>query len=97
MNEAEQEIGKITWHSTEDDGGPDVGISMALSGGKELWCGEITNASYRDSGAQALGSDGGWWIILYEKDSHIVVGKCIEEEPAHRLFEALAASIRAAS
>ena len=33
--------GQVQWHSSEEDGGPDVGIMIGLGGGKELWLGEL--------------------------------------------------------
>jgi hypothetical protein len=32
--------GYVVWHSSEEDGGPDVGITVGLGDGKMLWVGE---------------------------------------------------------
>ncbi len=32
--------GYVVWHSSEEDGGPDVGLTIGLGGGKMLWAGE---------------------------------------------------------
>lgn len=36
-------IGQVQWHSSEEDGGPDVGILVGLGDGKALWLGEIAD------------------------------------------------------
>ena len=38
------EIGEVQWHSSDEDGGPDVGILLGLGGDKMLWVGEMLNA-----------------------------------------------------
>ena len=38
------EIGQVQWHCSDEDGGPDVGILLGLSGGKMLWVGEMLDA-----------------------------------------------------
>lgn len=34
--------GCVVWHSSEEDGAPDVGITVGLGNGKMLWLGERT-------------------------------------------------------
>lgn len=38
--EAMVQPGFVVWHSSEEDGGPDVGITVGLGDGKMLWIGE---------------------------------------------------------
>lgn len=40
--EAMTRPGYVVWHSSEEDGGPDVGITVGLGDGKMLWVGERT-------------------------------------------------------
>lgn len=72
------EPGQVTWHCSVEDGLPDVGITIALPDGSELWFGEITRQRWAETGAKAmgLGKDDGWWIIHYQQDSAAVVGRC---------------------
>lgn len=55
------ERGRVLWFSSEDDGGPDVGISVGLGGGKALWVGEATTGR-------------GWHIALDDGDSRTIIG-----------------------
>lgn len=41
MRVADLEIGQIQWHSSEEDGGPDVGIMLRLNETQCLWFGEL--------------------------------------------------------
>lgn len=63
----EHTLGNVIWHTSEEGGGPDVGISIGLGNGKSLWIGEITSERYADGGddAKALGDDSGWWMMIY--------------------------------
>lgn len=74
--------GRITVHTSDPDGGlPDVGLSVGLGSGRFLWCGEISRDQWEAAGedAAALGSDGGFWLILYEKDGSQVLGKLLDD------------------
>lgn len=47
MREADDplcEAGKVTWHVSEEGGGPDVGISIGLGNGRQLWIGELLDS-----------------------------------------------------
>jgi hypothetical protein len=90
------DLGRSTWHCSEEGGGPDVGISLGLGDGRMLWCGEIARDRWDEAGedAKALGTDFGWWIILYSPDSAEVIGKCVSGEAAQRLMEQLAAAFK---
>ena len=54
--EPSTERGEVTWHSSDGDSGPDVGLSMGLGDGKLLWVGEVPD---RD----------GWCLAIYHPDS----------------------------
>lgn len=48
MNESQTElsiadipVGHVQWHSSEEDGGPDVGIMLRLNETQALWLGEL--------------------------------------------------------
>lgn len=88
--------GKITWHSSGEDEGPDVGVSIELADGSELWAGEITRRAWEAAGddAEALGSDGGWWLMHYTKEGPRVLAKLINDDAAHYLVEVVSALLR---
>lgn len=50
--EHETERGVVTWHSSDPDGGPDVGLSLGLGDGKLLWVGEVPDRN-------------GWGLAIY--------------------------------
>jgi hypothetical protein len=93
--DAEAERGKVTWHCSEEGGGPDVGVSLGLGDGRILWCGEITKHRHAEAGeeAAALGDDFGWWLILYGKKESHVIAKCVNGYVARDMLDVLAATM----
>lgn len=85
------EAGFLCWHSSDPDGGPDVGISMGLGQGRMLWAGEISRSRHAEGGEEvaALGCDGGWWILLYGSLEVTIVGKAVDAESAREMIEAI--------
>lgn len=84
--EALSQLARVTWHTSEEGGGPDVGISIGLGKGRALWVGEITNDRHADGGAEvaALGDSNGWWLMLYagKGAGTKVFGKFVDAEGA---------------
>lgn len=83
------ERGFVTWASTEEDGGPDVGITIGL--GPEvghLWFGEITRQRYESEGCDEYAdSDMGWWLLHYKpKGEPTVIGKLLSDSYTAREF-----------
>ncbi|RWX72553.1 hypothetical protein EOA24_00750 [Mesorhizobium sp. M2A.F.Ca.ET.039.01.1.1] len=92
-------LGETRWHTSDAEcPSPDVGIELQLAGDRQLWAGEITRKRWEDAGGEALGlgSDNGWWIILYEGEATTVIGKCLDPGDARELIDIIAASIRSA-
>jgi hypothetical protein len=93
------ELGFVTWASSEEGGGPDVGITVGL--GPEhghLWVGEITRQRYESSEAKEISdSDCGWWLIHYpaKNEEPVVLAKAIEAGygVAREFFEELLAPL----
>lgn len=96
MSEAELYAhGKVTWHSSDEDSGPDVGLSIGLGDGRMLWVGEVSKSKIAEiEGAVELGGDGGWWIVVYGQNESTVVGKCVSAESARVMFDWLEAALR---
>jgi hypothetical protein len=88
--------GDVTWHCSEEDGSPDVGKSITLPDGGQLWFGEISRSLWEEAGedAVAIGPDFGWWIIHYSKTETTVIGKCLNADTANALVEVLSAALR---
>ena len=82
--------GRVTWHSTEEDGGPDVGISVYLGDQKRLWCGEISDALFvQCKGGEHFGSPNGWFIVFYGPEP-MLIAKCGDQENAKAMVETIA-------
>lgn len=47
IEDHELAAGQVQWHSSEEDGGPDVGIMIGLGDGRALWFGELLNSEGR--------------------------------------------------
>ncbi len=93
--DVEYPVGTVVHHSSEEDGPADVGLALQLPGGSQLWFGEISRRLWEYAGPDAaeLGSDGGWWIILYSGDDTSVIGKCGDAEAARVLADHLAVAL----
>lgn len=82
--------GSLVWHCSEEDSGPDIGVSIKLGDHALLWCGEITSRLYAETeGAAGLGGEDGWWIILYEGEGSTAIAKCVDAYAAKVAFERL--------
>lgn len=56
------ERGVVTWHSSDKDSGPDVGLSIGLGDGRVLYVGEVSKDMADRSDAP---DDFGWHLVLY--------------------------------
>jgi hypothetical protein len=84
-------IGGITWHVSEPDGGPDVGISVYLGKHERLYVGEISRALFDEcNGSEHFDSDGGWFIVHYKSESKELIAKCGEPHIAQEFIEMIA-------
>lgn len=97
-DEVSEEIGRLEWHCSEEDGLPDVGVSLAIAPGIELWCGEVPRARWDTASedVQGIGNDGGWWLAIYKSDEVVLVGKVGQHEGRALLEDELAPALRAA-
>ncbi len=86
----EQPIGSVVWATSEEGGGPDVGILLRLSEADFLWCGEITRKE-----ADAAGiSDAGWHLVLHRGADSQVVAQVPDQYAGSDLMEAITAVVR---
>lgn len=76
----ELSIGQVQWHSSEEDGVPDVGILLRLSEGEELWFGELLNAEGGGHGFVLYGPGDKRRVI--QRDDYDDVRELIEEHIA---------------
>lgn len=84
-------IGHVEWHSSDEGGGPDVGVLLHISTTDSLWIGEITSKEGADFGVP----DTGWHIVHHHVEGKTHVGSVPDRQPAIDLAEALSAAIRA--
>lgn len=89
MAELEDYPGKIVWHSSEEDGMPDVGVSLTLDSGVELWCGDISRNLWENSGPEIaeLGNDGGSWLVVWGPGEGVTVVGKVEHHSGRALLE----------
>lgn len=88
-------IGHVTWHTSEEGGGPDVGLQLSLGRGDILWAGEITTEAWMDAGGEEmkLGKEYGHWLILYKKGKpRQVLGRFTNIEARDALIDTLVAA-----
>lgn len=91
-------FGALIWHSSGEDEGPDVGVSIKLGDEALLWCGEITNRLYEETeGAEQFGGPWGWWVILYDGPKSIAIAKCCDGCATRDAFDRLSALLRRAA
>lgn len=83
-------IGGVTWHCSEPDGGPDVGISVYLGKDHRLWAGEVTNELFAQQGG-AFDSDGGWFLIRYRGQDTQLLAKFADDMAARDFMDWMAA------
>lgn len=81
------ERGNTCWHSSAEDGGPDVGISLGL-GGAMLYVGEVPGVT----------STTGWSMAVYPlQGDRIDIAPSVNAEEGRALLERLALLLRAQS
>lgn len=88
------ERGRLVGHGSESDGcDADVGVSIGLGDSRMIWMGEISSDLHEEAREQAdhddIGSDSGWWIVLFGKDSKdtVVIGKLADPYIARDALE----------
>jgi hypothetical protein len=88
-------IGGVTWHCSEKDGGPDVGISVYLGPNDHLWCGEMASTLWEECGGKDhFDSDGGWFIVRYSPEGTKLIAKCGDPDEAREFVEWIASLLR---
>jgi hypothetical protein len=96
LSEPDSSAGAVTWLCSEEGGGPDVGIVVALGDGRLLCSGDLTRRAWEDGGeaVQSLGSDMGTWLTLFDKDGEHVIAKVADAEAMRSLIELIGDAIR---
>lgn len=91
----ETELGRVTWHSSDEDSGPDVGLSLGLGGGRALYIGELAEQTLEDNEIGEHVQGIGWWIALETAKSLDVAGAVAKPDEARELFDAIAGAFAA--
>lgn len=87
------ERGFITWHCSEEDGGPDVGIELGLGGGRTLYAGELADATIAESGIDPE-QGRGWWLAVHKRGGFEIIGSVADSLTAQEFLEELSAMLR---
>ena len=87
--------GSVVWHSSDEDGLPDVGVSLNLTDGAELWCGDISRKLWEGGGPEIaeLGDDGGSWLVVFGPGNDTTVVGKVEFYSGRALLEHVLAPI----
>lgn len=86
----EDEIGAVVWHSSDEDSGPDVGISLGLGNSRSLWLGELAKATLEDAGVAVDDGGMGWWLAMAGPNEMQVIAPVTDPEAGRALFDMLA-------
>lgn len=93
-------IGGVTWHSSGEDGGPDVGVSLYLGLGELLYAGEISDDLFaRCGGAKYFDGAGGWFLVHFSETEAMttLIGKLGERGVAQDFIDHIAVLARRAA
>lgn len=90
-------VGGVTWHSSEEDGGPDVGISVCLGENDRLWAGEISRSLFGElAGEDHFDGDVGWFLVRFRSEGAEIIAKFGEAHVAQEFIEQVAQWVREA-
>lgn len=64
--------GQIGWHTSEPDGGPDVGIDIGMPDGSRLYIGELSDRCLEEWGDPELRRHN-WHIVHYTLDGQQII------------------------
>lgn len=84
MTDPSTEPGAVAWHSSDEGGGPDVGLSIGLGDGKLLWVGETPDHD-------------GWRLAIYHpagRGGREDLAQFDDAESGRTFFEELEALVR---
>lgn len=86
-------LGAVTWHSSDINTGPDVGVTIGLGNGKTLYVGEISKDLHETGGeeAAALGDDTGWWMVMWPEAD--LLARFVDRERALSFMERMEAAL----
>jgi len=91
---AQATLGTLTWHSSGEDEGPDVGLELGLGGGRTLYVGELADATVREAGYEPGGAP--WWIaVTSDAEGFQLVGPVLDVEGGREMVDRLFAAIQA--
>lgn len=86
--------GSVTWISSGEDEGPDVGLTVGLGNGAMLYFGEMPTSTLEDHAVDLKTFPDGWWVVLYAgKDTHIL-GAIPDTYAARDAVDVISAALR---
>jgi hypothetical protein len=89
--------GHVIWHSSDEDSGPDVGLSLGLGNGMMLWLGEMSNRALEEAEIDLSRYSDGWWLTLYQPGKTTIIGAVPDSYEARDAFDEIAAVVRSAA
>lgn len=88
------ERGNVVWHSSDEGGLPDVGISVGLGEGRMLYAGEVADATLAQAGPDFTDSPSSWALVIFGQNSTNVIAHCPCSDAAQRFVEEIATLVR---
>lgn len=87
-----RDVGGVTWHSSDEDGLPDVGVSVYLGPDDRLYCGEISRDLFeRCGGAEHFDNDLGWFLVRFAPGNQTrLIARVGDRDAADDLIETVA-------
>lgn len=93
----EEEHGRLTWLSSDEDSGPDCGLILGLGDSCSLYVGELADSTIAEAGINPADHEGiGWWVSIHTSTGFQVIGPVLDQEAGRVLVDQLFAAIRQA-
>lgn len=93
----DQTVGGITWHSSDEDSGPDVGLSLYLGPNDRLFVGEISRDLFERC-ACPFDNDFGWFLVRYAPENETqLIAKFSDTFAAQEFIEQIGVWVRSSA
>lgn len=91
------DAGSVVWHSSDEEGGPDVGIQLGLGSGFSLYFGELPTQTLEEHDIDLKTYPDGWWAVLYGPKDQWIFGAVPDHYRAQEVIEHITGCVQALS
>ena len=85
--------GRVTWLSSGEGEGPDVGLTLGLGNGVSFYIGDLDDTTLAESGIDLAVYPNVWWVAIYTRTGVSVIGPVADSEVAREAFDHLSAAL----